>query len=83
MANVEIKITNELLEDLNKYRSESRVFQDIFEKIKMSLADQETEICELQSYMYDIESSMLGAIIEDEKSYTVDSELADENMESF
>lgn len=83
MANVEIKITNELLEDLNKFRSESRVFQEIFEKIKISLADQETEICELQSYMYDIESSMLDAIIEDEKAYTIDSELADENMESF
>lgn len=83
MANVEIKITNELLEELNKHRFESPVLQDVFDGIKTSLADQETEICELQSYIYDIETAALDEIIEEENnSYSIESEdNSDDNLE--
>lgn len=56
MITIELKVTKELLEELNNYRAESPVIKDIFEKIKNQLQDDETEIYELQEFIYDLEN---------------------------
>lgn len=56
MVTIELKVTKELLEELNNYRAESPVIKDIFEKIKNQLQDDETEIYELQEFIYDLEN---------------------------
>lgn len=55
MVTIELKVTKELLEELNDYR-ESPVIKDILEKIKNQLQDDETEIFELQEFIYDLEN---------------------------
>ncbi len=55
MTTVEIKVTNDLLEELNNYRSESPAIKTIFETIKEKLADAENEICEMQHLIYELE----------------------------
>lgn len=55
MITIELKVTKELLEELNNYR-ESSVIKDIFEKIKNQLQDDETEIYEIQEFIYDLEN---------------------------
>lgn len=56
MVTIELKVTKELLEELNNYRAESPVIKDIFEKIKNQIQDDETEIYELQEFIYDLEN---------------------------
>lgn len=56
MVTIELKVTKELLEELNNYRAGSPVIKDILEKIKTQLQDDETEIYELQEFIYDLEN---------------------------
>lgn len=57
MTTIEIKVTNEVLEELNNYRSESPAIKTIFETIKEKLADAENEICEMQHLIYELENT--------------------------
>lgn len=54
---VEIKVTNELLEELNKYRAESSTIKSIFQNIKQKLQEEENQVCELQSFIYELENT--------------------------
>lgn len=53
---LELKVTPELLEELNNYRLESPVIKSMFEQIKTKLQEEESEVCELQELIYELEN---------------------------
>lgn len=53
---LQLKVTPELLEELNNYRLESPVIKSMFEQIKTKLQEEESEVCELQELIYELEN---------------------------
>lgn len=66
---VEIKITELVLEELNKFRTQSDVIQNIFSDIKTALAEEEMKVCAYQSLLYNLENNDSEALEVEENSF--------------